>query len=96
MSRFTLLLLVAVLMSALYLVRVQYESRRVFVELEKATAHARKIEVEGEALQAEKRAQATPLRLERLAKDRLQMRMATPGITHYVTYKDQPQETSKP
>ena len=96
MSRFNLLLLVAVLMSGLYLVRVKYESRRVFVELEKATAHARKIEVDGEALQAEKRAQATPLRLERLAKERLQMRMPTPAITHYVSLRRDPHEAPKP
>ena len=36
-------------------------------------------------MMAEKRGQATPLRVERLAKDQLQMRPPTPGITQYVT-----------
>jgi len=88
MARLNLVLLLAVLVSALYLVRTQYESRRLYVELEKATAEARKIEMENERLQVEKRAQATPLKVEKLAKERLQMRTVTPAITQYVTYKD--------
>lgn len=90
MARLNLVLLLAVLASALYLVRTQYESRRLYVELEKATAEARKIEMDNERLQVEKRAQATPLKVEKLAKDRLQMRTVTPAITQYVTYKDAP------
>ena len=88
MARLNFVLLLAVLASALYLVRTQYESRRLYVELEKATAEARKIEMENERLQVEKRAQATPLKVEKLAKERLQMRTVTPAITQYVTYKD--------
>lgn len=86
MIRLNLVLLLAVVASALYLVGMQYESRRVFVELERAHAEARRLETEFERLQVEKRAQATPARVERLAKDQLQMRQATPGITSYVTY----------
>ena len=102
MARLNLVLLLAVLASALYLVRTQYESRRLYVELEKATAEARKIETDNERLQVEKRAQATPLKVEKLAKEKLQMRTVTPAITQYVTYKDAeatpapPQEGSKP
>ena len=88
MTRLNLVLLLAVVASALYLVRTQYESRRLFVELEKATAQSRKIEADNERLQVEKRAQATPLRVEKLARDRLQMRTATPAITQYVSYRD--------
>ncbi|MDO8755943.1 MAG: cell division protein FtsL, partial [Polaromonas sp.] len=44
MTRLNLVLLVAVLVSALYLVRTQYESRRLFVELEKTTALSRQLE----------------------------------------------------
>ena len=90
MARLNFVLLLAVLASALYLVRTQYESRRLYVELEKATAEARKIEMDNERLQVEKRAQATPLKVEKLAKERLQMRTVTPAITQYVTYKDAP------
>jgi cell division protein FtsL len=88
MARLNLILLVAVLGSALYLVHTQYESRRLYVELEKAAAQSRKLETESERLQVEKRSQATPLRIEKLAKDRLRMRTTTPAITQYVQYKE--------
>ena len=87
MTRLNLVLLIAVLASALYLVQTQYESRRLFAEIDKAAGDARKLEIEHERLQVEKRAQATPLRVERLAKDQLQMRAASPAITQYVTPK---------
>lgn len=86
MTRLNLVLLLAVLASALYLVNVQYESRRLFSAIDKLNSDALKIEAENERLQVEKRAQATPLRVEKLAKDQLQMRTATPAITNYVTY----------
>ena len=43
MTRLNLVLLIAVLASALYLVRTQYESRRLFTELDKAMGEARKL-----------------------------------------------------
>ena len=86
MTRLNLVLLLAVLASSLYLVNVQYESRRLFADIDKALLEARKIETEREQLQVEKRAQATPSRVEKLAKEQLQMRGATPAITHYVSY----------
>ena len=85
MTRFSLFLLLAIIASALYLVRTQYESRRLYVELEKAITQNRKLEAENERLQVDKRAQATPLRVEKLAKDNLQMHSVTPAITQYVT-----------
>lgn len=86
MIRLNLVLLLAVLVSSLYLVTVQYESRRLVTDLDKAHSQARRIETDKERLQVEKRGQATPLRVERLAKEQLQMRTVTPAITHYVIY----------
>jgi cell division protein FtsL len=85
MIRLNLVLLVAVVTSALYLVRLQFESRQLFVELDRANAEARKLVTDNERLQVEKRAQATPLRVEKLARDQLHMRTTTPAITQYVT-----------
>jgi cell division protein FtsL len=84
MTRLNIVLLIAVIASALYLVRTQYESRRLFVEVEKAKNLAHKLDLESERLDVEKRAQANPLRVEKLAKDQLQMRTATPAVTQYV------------
>ncbi len=90
MTRLNLVLLVAVVASALYLVRVQYESRRLYAEIEKAQAESRRIDVDKERLQVERRAQSTPGRVEKLAREQLQMRAATPAITQYVTPKGAP------
>jgi cell division protein FtsL len=85
MTRLNLVLLLALVLSAMYLVQVQYDSRRLYTEIEKAQGEARRLDVERERLQVEKRAQATPLRVERLAKEQLKMRPASPAITQYVT-----------
>ena len=86
MMRLNLVLMLAVVASALYLVSVQYESRWVFTELDKAHADARRLETESGRLQVEKREQATSARVERIARDKLQMRQVSPAITDYVTY----------
>jgi cell division protein FtsL len=86
MIRLNLVLLLAVLASAMFLVGVQYDSRRLFSELDKAHSEATRLETERERLQVEKRGQATPARVERLAREKLQMRLASPGVTTYVTY----------
>ena len=49
MIRVNVLLLVAVVLSALYLVHTQYESRRLFVEIEKAALQMRKLEMDSES-----------------------------------------------
>lgn len=87
MLRLNLMLLAALMASALYLVRVQYDSRRLYTEIERAQNDFRKLEIEHERLQVERRAQATPARVERLAREQLRMRPATPAITQYVTLK---------
>ena len=86
MIRINLVLLIAVLLSAMYLVNVQYESRRLFTELDRANNEARRLETELERLQVEKRGQATPARVEKLAREKLQMRQVSPAITAYVNY----------
>jgi len=84
MTRLSVLLLLAVVASAMALVHSQYESRRLFMALEAEGKEAAKLEVEHDRLQVERRAQATPLRVEQIARQQLQMRMVSPGITQYV------------
>ena len=85
MTRLSIFLLLLVIASALFLVRTQYESRLLYTELDRALAEARRLETEHQRLQVEKRAQATPLRVETLARNKLHMRTVTPAITQYVT-----------
>jgi cell division protein FtsL len=88
MTRINLMLLLAVVASAIYLVNVQYESRRLFTELDKAQAEERRLSSDLERLQVEKRAQATSARVEKLAREKLQMRLVLPAITTYVSYNE--------
>ena len=84
MSRLNVALLLLLLASSLYLVRVSYESRRLFAELDKAQSEERALDTDSERLKTELRTQATPLRVERTAHDRLAMRAASPAVTQYV------------
>jgi cell division protein FtsL len=85
MIRINFLLLAALLATMLYIVKTQYESRQLFVAIEKATVDVRKLELTHSSLQVESRAQATPLIIEKLAKEKLQMRSATPAVTQYIS-----------
>ena len=85
MIRLNLMLLVAVMFSAFYLVHTQYESRRLYAALDKGHANARKLDAEHEQLVVQKRGQAASARVQQLATRQLQMRPVTPGITQYVT-----------
>ena len=85
MTRLNLVLLLAVLASALYLVRTQYESRRLFHALDRARLESAQLDTEFKRLDAERQAQATHLRVEKTAREKLQMRTATPAVTQYVS-----------
>jgi len=85
MSRFNVLLLLVLLGSSVYLVRVSYDARRLFTELDRARSEERLLDSEHERLKSEKQAQATPLRVEKTARDKLAMRTATPAVTQYIS-----------
>ncbi len=84
MIRLNLVLLAAVLVSAFYLVHTQYESRRLYTALDRAKAQSRQLDVEYEQFIVQRRAQATPARVQQLATRQLRMRPVTPGVTQYV------------
>ena len=86
MTRINVLLLLALLLSSMYLVRVSHESRRLFNALDRARSEERLLDSEFERLKSEKQSQATPLRVEKMAREKLAMRSATPAVTQYVTY----------
>jgi cell division protein FtsL len=84
MTRLNVLILSMVMFTAFYLVRTQYESRRLYTEFDQARSEARKIELEKERLEVERRSQGTSLRVEKVAKEQLHMKSVTPAITQYV------------
>ena len=84
MSRSNLILLVLLLASSLVLVKTAYEARRLFAAIDRSGNEARALETEFKRLDAERQAQATHLRVEKVAREKLHMRTAAPGVTHYV------------
>ena len=84
MTRLNALLLIAVLCSAFYLVRTQYDSRRLYTEYDHARSESRRLDLERERLEVERRSQGTSLRVEKVAKEQLHMKNVTPAITQYV------------
>lgn len=82
--RLNLLLLIGLLASSLALVHTAYESRRLFSALDRERARAQALETEHQRLQAERQVQATPARVEQLARLRLGMQMATPAVIEFV------------
>jgi cell division protein FtsL len=84
MLRTHLLLLGLLLGSALWLVHTSYEGRRLYAALDKAKSEQQQLDTEYKRLDAERQAQATHLRVERVAREKLQMRTATAAVTQYV------------
>jgi len=83
MTRLNLLLLMAVIASALVLVRASYDARRLFNENHRAASESLRLAGEQKRLEAERQLQATNLRVERTARERLKMSTVTPAITMY-------------
>lgn len=85
LARLNLVLAIALVASGLYLVKVSYESRHLYAQIEAAHGIEHQLESDRRRLEAERQAQATNLRVERMAREKLAMRGATAGATQYVT-----------
>ena len=84
--KLNLILFLFLILSGLYLIQVTHESRRLFAQIETEQKNQRDLEVALDKLQVEKRSQATPLRIEKVARERLRMNNASANVTSYVTY----------
>jgi len=84
MKAVAFMLLVLLIGSSLYLVKTSYESRRLFALLDRARVEQKALDTDHKRLDAERQAQATHLRVEKTAREKLQMRTATPAVTQYV------------
>jgi cell division protein FtsL len=84
MLRLNLLLLLVLVGSAMVLVKTSHDARRLFAELDRLQTQARELDSDTQRLLTERQAEATNLRVERLASEKLKMRPATPAVTLYV------------
>lgn len=90
MSRIDFVLLAALIGSSLMLVKTAYESRTLFAALDRARAEAQSLESDHQRLQAAREKQATGLRVEKVARERLRMRGANATVTEFVVDADAP------
>ena len=83
MMRWNILLLLVLTASALVLVKTAYDARRLFSEIHRAETEALRLEGEHRRLEADRQLQATNMRVERTARERLKMSVASPAVTIY-------------
>lgn len=79
MARLNLILLAAVLLSALAAVSTSHRARKLFIEFEREQQRMRALEVEWGQLQLEQSTWATHARVEQIARDKLGMHAPRPA-----------------
>ena len=79
------ILTAALVACALLVVNSQYQSRRLFIELERAQAAAKQLEIEWAQLQLDQSTLAKHARIEANARRDLTMVPVTPDRTQYLT-----------
>ena len=84
-ARLALLLTAALVLCALSLVNAQYQARRLFIELERAQAAARQLDIEWAQLQLDQSTLGKHARIEANARRDLGMVSVTPARTQYLT-----------
>lgn len=84
-GRLSLVLTVALVLCALSLVNAQYQARRLFIELERAQAVARQLDIEWAQLQLDQSTLGKHARIETNARRDLNMVAVTPPRTQYLT-----------
>jgi cell division protein FtsL len=75
MARLNLLLLALIVLSSLALVAAQHQARKLYNELQVEQASAKRFEEEMGRLQIEQSFWSTPTRIEKIARERLGMRL---------------------
>lgn len=84
-GRLNFVFIVALVLCALSLVNAQYQSRRLFIELERAQASARQLDIEWSQLQLDQSTLGLHSRIDALARRDLNMVPVTHERTQYLT-----------
>ena len=88
MTKVNLVLLAVLVLCALSLVTSRHQSRRLFVELDRAQAEARGYETEFGQLQLEQSTWGMPARVEKVAREQLRMQLPTATRTEIIPVKE--------
>ncbi len=84
-SKFNMVLAAFLVGCALFLVNTQYQARHLFVELERAQAQARQLDIEWAQLQLDQSTLGKHARIEEIAHRDVGMTQLTPARTQYLT-----------
>ena len=84
-GRVNFVLTVALVLCALSLVNAQYQARHLFIQLERAQAAARQLDIEWAQLQLDQSTLGKQARIEANARRDLSMVALTPARTQYLT-----------
>jgi cell division protein FtsL len=84
-GKLNLVLTAALVFCALSVVNAQYQARRLFIELERAQAAARQLDIEWAQLQLDQSTLGKHARIEANARRDLNMVEVTPARTQYLT-----------
>jgi len=84
-GRLSMVLTTLLACSALSLVNAQYQARRLFIEIERAQAVSRQLEIEWSQLQLDQSTLGKHARIEENARRDLHMVPLTPARTQYIT-----------
>jgi cell division protein FtsL len=84
-GRLSMVLTTLLACSALSLVNAQYQARRLFIEIERAQAVTRQLEIEWSQLQLDQSTLGKHARIEANARRDLNMVPLTPSRTQYIT-----------
>ena len=84
MARLNLLLLALIVMSSLALVAAQHQARKLYNELQVEQTAAKRFEEEMRRLQIEQSFWSTPTRIEKVARERLGMRLPDTNHTRFL------------
>jgi len=79
MARLNLILLAFAVACALSAVNANHRARKLFIELEREQTRMRQLEVEWGQLQLEQSTWANPARIEKIAREKLQMKTPPPA-----------------
>ncbi len=90
MIRVNAVLVIAVLATAFTLINTQYQSRRLYNDVDQASSTARQLASDFESLRVQRRGEAAPGRVQAIATKRLGMRAPDPSITEYVSTPSTP------
>ncbi|MBO1112702.1 cell division protein FtsL [Bordetella petrii] len=90
MGRTALLLAALLMLSAISLVTSRYQSRQLFIELDRSNAQARTLDTDWRRLQLERAELARNARVDRAAREDLKMIPIVPDRTLYVNQQPIP------